>query len=148
MKNITIILVILGLVIGGISFYGGTLYQKGRTPSFADRIGFTRPGASGQQGGTQGRQAGFSGNRPISGEVISSDATTLTLKLSDGSSKIVLLSDKTVINKTEATDISVLTPGVSLTVFGASNPDGSISADNINLGQAILRMPEASPASN
>jgi len=54
------------------------------------------------------------------------------------SSKIVLLSDGTQINKAETVDKSELKSGVKVAVFGTENSDGSVTAQNVQVNP-ILR---------
>ena len=51
----------------------------------------------------------------------------------DGSSKIILLSDKTTINKATAGSKEDLKTGVKIAAFGTENPDGSVSASNVQI---------------
>jgi len=58
---------------------------------------------------------------------------TITVKLEDGSSKIILLSEKTSINKASEGSITDLTAGEKVAVFGTTNADGSVTAQNIQI---------------
>lgn len=143
MKNANVLAVVLLLIGLGGGFFAGMQYQK------------TKVSAS-MQGGkadtNQGRRFGANGqngnNRPIAGEIISSDDKSITVKLQDGSSKIVLISDLTQINKaTTATRVDLKT-GEKVAVFGNTNSDGSITAQNIQLNPQMFRnigSPSASP---
>lgn len=53
--------------------------------------------------------------------------------LKRGSSKIVVLSDKTLINKAEQATKSDLKTGEKVAVFGSSNSNGSVTAQSIQL---------------
>jgi len=121
------VLVVVAIFMGGAGFFGGTLYQKSVTP--ASVLG-GRPG-----GNTVGRNFGGGGMgfRPVVGEILSRDDKSITVKLTDGSSKIVLFSGTTLINKAEKVEASVLVVGELVRVFGATNPDGSITAQDIQL---------------
>jgi hypothetical protein len=67
------------------------------------------------------------------GEILSKDETSLTLKLRDGGSKIVLFSPTTKIEKTvEGTPADVML-GKQVMISGSTNPDGSVSATSIQL---------------
>ncbi|MBI4973704.1 hypothetical protein HZC27_03790 [Candidatus Roizmanbacteria bacterium] len=133
MKNKNIFLV-LGLIIlvGAGAFYGGMRYQESQPATFS------RQGGAGGVGSRQG-QGGRTGFRPVNGEIISTDEKTITVKLQDGSSKIVLLSDKTTINKAEVAAKTDLKSGVKVAVFGATNSDGSVTAQNIQLNPLMRR---------
>lgn len=128
MKPIGVIAIVVG--VGALSFFGGIQYQKGQSP-----IG--RNFMNGQQGaGRTGANAGarrMGNGQPVSGEILSMDDTSLTIKLTDGSSRIVLLTDKTIFNKTASVEKSELKVGERVGVFGTSNTDGSVTAQNVQL---------------
>lgn len=126
MKNNYLITTILVLVFAGAGFYGGMKYQQSKGP------GITR---NGRVGGVSNR----SGFRPVNGEIISSDSSSITVKLQDGSSRIVILSSKTLINKAAMATISDLKVGEKVAVFGTDNTDGSVTAQNVQLNP-IQRM--------
>ncbi len=124
MKNINtlaIILLVVGLL-GG--FFGGMQYQKSKQP-----VGFN--GRNGQGGFGRGNSQG---QRPVSGDIISQDSNSVTVKLQDGSSKIIILSGTTTINKATAGSVSDLKIGERVTAFGTANSDGSVTAQNLSVG--------------
>lgn len=130
-NNITMIVIGTAVVAGAVGFFGGMRYQQGRTLT---RIVGDRPFGEGRPmmyGGGNG--GGRMGMRPVAGEIISSDATSLTVKMGDGSSKIVILSEKTSINTASTASRSALTTGSQVAVFGTSNADGSVTAQSIQL---------------
>jgi hypothetical protein len=53
--------------------------------------------------------------------------------MTDGSSKIVILSDSTNYSKTDKTDKTSLKTGDQVGVFGSDNADGSVTAQTIQL---------------
>lgn len=135
--------VMISLLIGAAGFGGGVLYQRSLTP---------RPqlGANGNRmlsaGNNQFRQNGM-GMRPIAGEILSSDATGVTLKLSDGSTKIVLIADAVAITASTPAARTDLVVGKQLTVFGTQNSDGTVKAQSVSLGQLPISIaPSASDA--
>ncbi|MCL4366320.1 DUF5666 domain-containing protein [Patescibacteria group bacterium] len=76
----------------------------------------------------------------------SDDLKSITVKLSDGSSKIILLSAQTQLNKAEVAAKSDLAVGERVAVFGSVNSDGSVNAQNIQLNpQRRGSTPSASP---
>lgn len=90
-KMILIFLVILLLASGG-SFYLGMNYQQSRR-----RGNFQFGGQTGNQ--TRQFQARGGQSRPARGEIIEVDDKSIIVKIPDGSSKIVLFSETTSINK-------------------------------------------------
>lgn len=130
-KNIAIIVSIISLVLG---FGGGYLfknYQAGKmrqnfNDQFPDRLRNTQ----GLQNG-QGPQGGFGGM--VMGEIVSQDEKSLTVKIQDGSSKLVILGDSTTYSKTDKIEKAELSTGNQVRVFGTTNSDGSVTAQNIQL---------------
>jgi hypothetical protein len=139
MKSTNILLVVILLVlVGGGGFFAGTKYQQSKTPQL---------GARGQVGNGQGpiggnRQGAGTGMRggAIVGQIQSLDNNTLTVKSQDGSSKIVIVSDLTKINKAAEGTKSDLATGQTVSIFGTANTDGSVTAQNIQLNP-IMRAP-------
>ena|SRR3990167_4742008 len=99
-QNLFFLILVLLLVAGG-SFFAGMKYQESRRSALRGQFGGGAGGRFGSQIQGTGNRAGF---RPVAGEIISSDDKSITVKLQDGSSKIVLLSDKTQINKSRKSD--------------------------------------------
>ncbi len=129
--------VIALVLVGGGSFYGGMKYQTSKTPTVASRAGVFANGAGGRMGGLPGRgMGGANGAGFLAGEVVSKDASSLTLKLSDGGSKIVLYTSSTRIGKTTEGTINDLTNGTTVTVNGTANQGGSVTADMIQIRPA------------
>jgi hypothetical protein len=100
----------------------------------------------------QGGQRGTTGMTPVGGEIISQDDTSVTVKMPDGSSKIVILSENTTINKSSTGSKTDLKTGEQITAFGTQNQDGSVTAQNISIGGMMFRgmggqpIPSATPA--
>lgn len=137
MKNNLIITVIIGVVAAGVGFFGGTKYQESKQPVSNRQFGNGSGG--GGQGGVGQYRGGRAGGGQVVGEIISMDDKSITIKLQDGSSKIVLLSDTTSINKSSAGSKSDLKTGERVGVFGATNSDGSVTAQNIQLNPNFRR---------
>jgi len=122
MKPAIVIAVVVG--VGIVSFYGGVQYQKSKAPSGRNFM-------MGQQGNSTIRRAG--GGQPVTGEILSLDEASFTVKIVDGSSRIVLLTDKTLFNKTASVQKTEIKVGEKVGVFGVTNSDGSISAQSVQL---------------
>src|SRR5205814_985122 len=126
-KNTVVIAALVALIAGaGGGFVGGMKYQQSKTPS--------RSTFANARGQFQGR-AGM--GRPVTGEIIANDDKSITVKMSDGSTKIVLLSDKTIINTAVAGIKTDLKTGTKVAIFGTENADGSVSAANIQLNPIV-----------
>ena len=130
MKNNMVIMIILVLVAGAAGFFGGMQYQKSQR---ARQFG----GAGGQYSGAFGFRGGNgttrNGARPVSGSILSSDDKSITVKLSDGSTMIVLVTGSTTINKATTAAKSDLTTGTTVAAFGTTNSDGTMTATNIQI---------------
>ncbi len=129
-KNL-LIMIMIGVVAAGAGFAGGMKYQQTKTP--ASNRQFGGPGRNGQSG--QNR----SGFRPVAGDIIAVDAKSITVKLTDGSSKIILFSDTTQINKADQATKDDLKVGAKVAVFGQTNSDGTVVAQSIQLNPIMRR---------
>lgn len=142
-NNLMIAVAATLLVAGGGGFFAGMKYQQSKTPSFNGNFGEMRQ-RFGDQNGSGTRAGAPNGINAVRGEIISKDENSITIKLSDDSSKIVVLSDSTSINKTDAASADDLSEGTQVTIFGQTNSDGSVTANNIQIGDNNFRpmMPE------
>ncbi|HVU80124.1 MAG TPA: hypothetical protein VHD37_02045, partial [Candidatus Paceibacterota bacterium] len=93
---------VAAVIIAGASFWGGMAYAKHASPmrgNFQFGMGngaFMRGGAAFSGGASAGRGQGAI----TAGSVLSQDASSITLKLMDGGTRIVLLSASTTVSKT------------------------------------------------
>ncbi|MDO8469981.1 MAG: hypothetical protein Q7S84_03120 [bacterium] len=86
---------------------------------------FVGRGAAGMGGGTAG---GF-----LAGEVVSKDASSVTVKLRDGGSRVVFISTSTQVLASRPGTLNDVMVGEELTIQGITNADGSISAQSIQV---------------
>ncbi len=143
--------VLIALVAAGAGFWGGSAYASSRRP--AGNAAMRAAGGFGQNGGqfvarnggqpgqggagfrNGGRGAGGMGF--VGGAVLAKDDKSITVKLQDGGSKIVLLSATSTkvyrADEIKAADIAV---GDQVTVNGAPNDDGSVTASMIQIRPA------------
>ncbi len=143
MKNNYLLTIVIALIVGGIGFYGGMKYQQSQRGNFSGQFGSGQSGNGQFVRNGQGTRVNNSGGfRPVNGDIISADDKSITVKLQDGSSKIVILSDKTQINKAETVNKSELKTGVKVAVFGTENPDGTVTAQNVQVNPVLRNMPQ------
>jgi len=133
MKNKKIVLfVVIGLVIAGLSFFGGMKYAGKNINAAAA----SRQNSFAQNGGTRGgagMRAGANGGGLVSGQVLSMDDKSITVKLNNGGSKIIFFSPTTKVEKTVDGVTSDVTVGKQVMITGTSNTDGSVNATSIQL---------------
>ncbi|HEV2339181.1 MAG TPA: DUF5666 domain-containing protein [Patescibacteria group bacterium] len=127
----TIIAVVLIVLTGIGGFFGGMQYQKskaaGRAMMGGGGMGFYRGFGQGGMGG-MGQNGGL-----VRGQILSVSGNTMTVKLRDGSSKIVLLSGSTNLMKLAKAAASDLNTGETVMIMGTTNSDGSVTAQNVSI---------------
>lgn len=128
--SLTIIVIVVVII---AAFYGGVKY--GQTKDLANKMAagnFTgMPGQGnfqGQRGNRNMAGAGF-----VTGEIVSKDDQSLTIKSRDGGSKVVLYSPTTEISKFVSGSLADLEIGKSVTINGKTNSDGSLIAQTIQM---------------
>lgn len=125
------ILVVVALAVGGASFYGGTIYAKSKVPTRFGNLptgNFPTGAARRVMPAGQARSGGFT-----TGDVISKDAGSITIKLPDGGSRIVFYSSSTTVGKMTAGTMDDVAPDATVMVTGSPNADGSVTAQSIQL---------------
>ena len=135
--------IILLVIVGGGAFYGGTVYEKGSLSKLGLLRSASAQGANGAQRGQGG--AGFtrggaggannSGNF-VAGQITAKNDTSITVQGKDGSSKIVFFSGSTSIGKAAQGTSSDLANGEQVVVTGQASPDGTVTAQNIQIRPA------------
>lgn len=129
-KNIIITIILVVIACGG-GFFAGMKYQQSVRSSFSRQLG------TGQGAGTTGAQNRGRGGSMVAGDVINVDDKSITVKLQDGSSKIVIVTETTTISKASDGTKSDLKVGGQVAVFGSGNSDGSVTAQNIQLNPQL-----------
>lgn len=128
------IVVVIAVVLTAGGFFGGMQYQRmQRSAAFGGRNAAFFNGQSGPMGAQMGGRGNNGTNRPVAGEIQSVDAQGITVKMQDGSSKIVIVPDSAQINEATTSSKQSLSQGKRVVVFGSTNSDGSVTAQNIQL---------------
>lgn len=134
MKKNIILFIIIIIAVGAGSFYGGLKYGQSRRSTDFQNFRNLSPEVRQQMMNAGNRAASQNGGNFINGEIISKDNQTLTVKLRDGGSKIVILSGSTEIGKLATGTAEDLAIGKTIMVSGQSNDDGSVTAQSIQIG--------------
>jgi hypothetical protein len=151
MKNNYLVTFISVVLIGGIAFYGGLSYQKNKDslaglsvqdlPAKLQSLGLAG-GGSGGAGTFAGRNGGRRGvGGAVMGVIISKDDQSITVKLRDGSTKIVYLSASTTVGAIVSASSSDLAVGKTIVVSGTANSDGSVAATTVQIRPAGIPTP-------
>ena len=89
MKNFTKQSVTTIIIVAVVCLVAGYYIGKSQSPAPTTRGNFTGQNGANRTGGMMRTLGG--NNVPVSGDIISKDATTITLKLKDGGSKLSLI---------------------------------------------------------
>lgn len=137
MKKILPVIIIIVLAVGAGAFYRGIKYAESKSPQ-AKFTGadFQKFGGATALGERENRGQFGAGASPgsLSGEIISQSQDSLTIKLANGSTKIVFVSESTQITKSIEGNLTDLSEGEQIFVGGTENSDGSYTAKTIRLG--------------
>lgn len=142
--------ILIAVIVGAAGFFGGMQYQK--SMSFSQFGSGMNRFSSGQ--GSQGRffmGGNRNGGSRVIGNVLSMDSNSMTVKTPDGSTRIVILAGSTTYSKATTGTVSDVKTGENVSVFGTINSDGSVTAQNIQIGGQFMQRnggtpPEISPS--
>jgi len=150
MKNKNLIISIALLLVGlGAGFFGGMQYRNIQLKN--TRGNFTGSGGGNFQryvgdGNPQGVGSAARDGMITAGSIVSIDSGSITVKLADGSSKIIILSGSTTYSNTVSATPSDLKTGENVAITGTTNSDRSITATNVQINPSLLgREPQPSP---
>ena len=141
--------IIIAIVFFGIGMVAGK-HGNANRGQMGDRSAMqANPAGGNWQGGMQNGAAGARtgganrGGGVAMGEIISSDATSITIKLQDGGSKVIYLTESTPVMKSTTGAKSDLVTGTTVTVMGTPNADGSVAASSVQIRPAGTIAPSA-----
>lgn len=121
------------LVVVAVGFFGlGLVYSNSKNVSNNQMpTAFNLDMRNGQRPNLAIR--GGVGGGGLVGEIISKDETSITIKLIDGGSKIILVSDATEITKSEKGILEDLKEGTNIFVGGEESSEGLYTAKTIQI---------------
>jgi hypothetical protein len=124
---------IIWLVVVIVAFVGGMYYGKVTArPSFP---GFGAGGlSSSTRGGFAGR--GGAGGGFVMGSITGVNGQSITISEPNGNSAVVFYSSSTDVIEPQPAPMSALTAGTNVIVTGATNSDGSVTAQSIQIRSA------------
>jgi cytochrome c biogenesis protein ResB len=133
MKKTLLIIIIVAVVVGGGAFYGGMKYAQSNISFGSNNFRSLSPAQRQQMANVNGRLGNQSGDNFATGDIISKDDKSITIKLRDGGSKIIFYSGDTEIDKFVSGATDDLEIGKSVSINGKTNQGGSITAQSIQL---------------
>ncbi|NTU98831.1 hypothetical protein HGA64_02390 [Candidatus Falkowbacteria bacterium] len=139
--------IILIVVISGASFYGGTKFAASKQASPLGVRGANFQGMRNGFTGANGQGRGANGGI-VNGEVIKQDSNSITVKLRDGGSKTVYLSDTTTVSKSVDGSKKDVQTGSNVMVIGKASSDGSVIADSVQIRPNLPLDPASSTPKN
>ncbi|MBU6389409.1 hypothetical protein KGQ71_02735 [Patescibacteria group bacterium] len=141
-----LMIIIVAVVVGAVAFFGGLKYQESKDslagispqdlPQKLQSLGFSGGGTGGGVFRTVGGGTGGTfrrGGGLTAGRIISKDSQSITIKMNDGSTKIIYLSSSTAVTATTAATTDDLKVGTEVTATGTPNSDGSIAAQTVQI---------------
>jgi hypothetical protein len=149
MKKILPIVIVVIIVAAG-SFFAGMKYGQSKGSgnvsqrnfqNFANMTPEERQQRMQQMGANVQGMRVNRGNGFASGEILSKDDKSITIKLPDGGSKIIFYSETTEVSKFVNGASSDLEVGKTVTVNGTTNSDGSITAQSIQMRPEMPAQP-------
>ena len=127
-KNKKIIVMVL---VGAVMFFVGMKYGESQITNPTNQT-TTRIGGMGGRGLRGG--GGF-----VSGSILSIDTTGMTIKLTDGGSRIVFFGSSTPIMKSVSGTGADLVVGKNVMISGQANTDGSINAQSVQIRDILIK---------
>ena len=130
-NNSAVVTIVIAIVVAVVAFFGGMKYDQSSA-----KTGNNMSQQSGYSGAGGFRRFGSNGQNNanvVRGQVVSSDANSITVKLSDGSSKIINISGNTMFVKSSKASQSDVQSGQTVAAFGMANSDGSIDAQSVQI---------------
>lgn len=136
--------IIVVIIVAGAGFWGGMTYAATKTPTVSSRFGGAA-GAFAARGGASGAFGGAAGGGTV-GTVVQVSNGSFTVQLPTSTSttaatgtKLVLVDSATEVDELETVPVSNIKVGQSVTVAGASNSDGSVTASSVMIRPATTR---------
>ena len=124
------------LVLAAVAFGGGFAVANAVAPKTTAVTGANGQGFGGFGPGASGRPRGGGFGGGATGKVGTVTAGQMTITTAAGAQRIILLTPTTTVTEITSTTKAVtdITAGTTVTVVGSANPDGSVTATNVVIG--------------
>lgn len=149
-----VVAVVVAVAAGG--YFGGRATAGGGTPTVEEAMQVLQNQVQNGAAGGSGFPGGSGANDPtgmargggaVFGSIIAADASSITVKTADGSSKIVLLSSGTTVNRVSDGALADLKTDENVIVTGTENSDGTVTATRIQVGGTLAISGTGGPGS-
>ena len=131
--NKKIVWIVVGIIVLVGVFYGGMTYGGNNVRAAITSRGL---GQNSTFAGTRGARGAGAFGGATTGQILSKDATSITVGLTAGGSKIIFLDNSTPITKQTSGTMADLTVGTQVSVMGSANADGSLTAQTVQIRPA------------
>ncbi len=126
-------LIIVVVLFSGLFFYLGLSYQKTKMPTpGSNRDAMRASLGEGNFANSENSSRGTRGGQII-GEIIKINEESFTIKLNDGGSNTIYMTDETTINQMSKADRNSLEEGREIIVSGNAQENQTIIADSIQI---------------
>lgn len=126
--------VLIVVLFSAVFFYLGISYQKTKMPTLgANREAMREAMGRGNLINSDNlANRGLRGSQII-GEIIKINEDSFTIKLNNGGSSIIYITDETLISQTEKIDKNKLEEGQEVSIFGNTQENQSIIAESVQI---------------
>lgn len=138
-KKVTIAVMVTAIIFGALGFGGGVLTTRATGAAGAGR--FTGQGIAGGAtrdfvgpDGAAGRGQRMGGGGVAVGKITEKDDKSFTVKMPDGSSKVVYYSSTTTFDTVSEGSASDLSVDTTVTAMGTATDSGDITAQRVTIG--------------
>lgn len=144
-QKIIVACAVTAVIAGGVGYVGGVKMSSLKRPNMLSGRSGQTMNFRGNNGDGQ-KNTKVNGNVPsmmgrggaTSGEVTAKDDKSITIKMNDGSSRMVILSDKTTYRMSSDASLDKVVVGTKVAAFGEASADGSVVASNVEINPAMM----------
>ncbi|KKQ59993.1 MAG: hypothetical protein US82_C0047G0003 [Parcubacteria group bacterium GW2011_GWC1_38_22] len=137
MKKQILITTVIVIIVGVGMFFVGRKFEVQRSAQFVQKenISLDNPVQS-QQPQDNVVQSQQSGRPNATGEIVTKDDGNIIIKLRDGSTKKIIVTEVTTAKKIDTINITELNVGQQISATGKNSEDGDFQAQNVTIRSA------------